>query len=116
MKSNLEEIEGQISFAKPEKNCTPSWFGFPITLAPHISRKNVINKLNTMKIGTRLIFAGNVTKQPYMRNQKYKIFGELKNTDIIMNNSFWTGVYPALNSEHMNYISETLKNILRDIK
>ena len=60
------------------------------------------------KIGTRLIFAGNLTKQPYMLNQNYRVVGELTNTDIIMNDSFWLGVYPGITDEMMDYVIKSI--------
>lgn len=89
-------------------NATPSWFGFTITLKKG-SRRDLINFLEKNKIGTRLMFAGNLTRQPLYKDKEYRVVGELKNTDMIMNNTFWVGIYPALNEVHMNYIAEKLK-------
>lgn len=89
-------------------SATPSWFGFTITLKKG-SRRDLINFLEKNKIGTRLMFAGNLTRQPLYKDKEYRVVGELKNTDMIMNNTFWVGIYPALNEVHMNYIAEKLK-------
>lgn len=89
-------------------NATPSWFGFTVTLKKG-SRRDLINFLEKNKIGTRLMFAGNLTRQPLYKDKEYRVVGELKNTDMIMNNTFWVGIYPALNEVHMNYIAEKLK-------
>lgn len=89
-------------------NANPSWFGFTITLKKG-SRRDLINFLEKNKIGTRLMFAGNLTRQPLYKDKEYRVVGELKNTDMIMNNTFWVGIYPALNEVHMNYIAEKLK-------
>jgi CDP-6-deoxy-D-xylo-4-hexulose-3-dehydrase len=87
---------------------TPSWFGFVITLKKG-SRLNLVNHLEKNKIGTRLMFAGNLIRQPLYKDKVYRVVGELKNTDTIMNNTFWLGIYPALGAEHMNYIADKLK-------
>ena len=68
------------------------------------------------KIGTRLLFAGNITKQPYMKNLKYRIEGSLENTDKVMVESFWIGVYPGLNREHLDYICSIVENYINKIR
>lgn len=87
---------------------TASWFGFAITLKKG-NRRQLVNYLEQNKIGTRLLFAGNLIRQPLYKDKKYRVVGELKNTDVIMNNTFWVGIYPALDESHMNYIAEKLK-------
>ena len=87
-------------------NSKPSWFGFPIVLreSANVSRLELLQYLDDAKIGTRLLFAGNVTRQPYMVGQNYKISGNLNNTDIIMKQTFWIGLYPGLTNEHLDYV------------
>lgn len=85
-----------------------SWFGFSITLKKG-GRRELVNFLEKNKIGTRLLFAGNLIRQPLYKDKEYRVVGDLKNTDLIMNNTFWVGIYPALGIEHMNYIAEKLK-------
>jgi CDP-6-deoxy-D-xylo-4-hexulose-3-dehydrase len=97
----------QDYFILPEKtkNSEPSWFGFLLTIKDEKYKRNDLLKfLDEKKIGTRLLFAGNVTKQPYMLNKKHVIHKNLKNTDKIMHNSFWVGVYPGLDKRHLDYI------------
>ena len=89
-------------------NATASWFGFAITLKKG-NRRQLVNFLEQNKIGTRLLFAGNLIRQPLYKDKEYRVVGELTNTDIIMNNTFWVGIYPALNEIHMDYIAEKLK-------
>ena len=89
-----------------------SWFGFAITLKKG-SRRELVNFLEKNKIGTRLLFAGNLIRQPLYKGKEYRVVGELKNTDIIMSQTFWVGIYPALDESHMNYIAEKLKEGLR---
>ena len=92
----------------------PSWFGFPITIKNNspVSRLDLVTYLNQQKIGTRLLFAGNITRQPYMLNVEYRISGDLKNTDIVMNNTFWIGVQPALTFEMLDYAASQIEIIL----
>ena len=88
----------------------PSWFGFPITVKADagFSRKELINFLDENKVGTRLLFAGNLTKQPYMIGRNFRVHGELVNTDIVMNNTFWVGIYPGLSNEMLDYTAEII--------
>jgi CDP-6-deoxy-D-xylo-4-hexulose-3-dehydrase len=97
-------------FILPQKlsEADPSWFGFLISIKEDsgIDRTELLKYLNGKKIGTRLLFAGNITKQPYFVNTKYtyRIAEELTNTDYIMNNCFWIGVYPGLTQEMLKYV------------
>lgn len=85
-----------------------SWFGFAITLKQG-KRRELVNFLEKNKIGTRLLFAGNLIRQPLYKGKEYRVVGDLKNTDIVMSNTFWVGIYPALDESHMNYIADKLK-------
>jgi CDP-4-dehydro-6-deoxyglucose reductase, E1 len=103
--STLSEF---IEFTEPTENSKPSWFGFPITIKEStiFRRKDLINYLDQNKIGTRLLFAGNLTKQPYFSGAEYRVEGSLINTDITMNHTLWLGVYPGLDDNHLDYIVE----------
>ncbi len=94
----------------------PSWFGFPITLSgdAKFTRRDIEYWLNDHKIGTRLIFAGNVTKQPYMEGRQYRIHGDLEQTDYVMENTFWIGVQPALTREMLTYVADTIERFLEE--
>ena len=112
LKKNLQNLGDSLILPKEETGCEPSWFGFPITLKKDtkLKRKDVIAKLYEKKIGTRLLFSGNITKQPAYLNKEFKVSGKLTNTDFIMENTFWVGVYPGLGEEQMNFISQEIKN------
>ena len=103
-------MENFIHLPKAEYNSDPSWFGFPITLKGNLMGKRAlfIEYLNTRKIHTRLLFAGNVTKQPYMRHYDYRISGTLTNTDTVMNDSLWVGIHPSLSGAMLDYMSEAI--------
>jgi CDP-6-deoxy-D-xylo-4-hexulose-3-dehydrase len=96
------------------QNSEPSWFGFPLTIKEGVNftRLDLLKHLNSKNIGTRLLFAGNLTRQPYMKNVEYRISGLLTNTDVIMNNTFWIGVHPGLSEEMINYICEEICNFI----
>ncbi|ASG04776.1 lipopolysaccharide biosynthesis protein RfbH [Vibrio anguillarum] len=108
LKNGLASCEEFIILPEATENSEPSWFGFPITIKDDsgISRVDLLKFMDQNKIGTRLLFAGNLTRQPYFEHVKYRVVGELTNTDLIMNNTFWIGVYPGLSKEHLNYIIE----------
>jgi CDP-4-dehydro-6-deoxyglucose reductase, E1 len=93
----------------------PSWFGFPITLreSANSARVELLKYLDHDKIGTRLLFAGNLTRQPYFEGRTYRISGELTNTDNIMNNTLWIGVYPGLNEKMLSFVVEKLEAFFR---
>jgi CDP-6-deoxy-D-xylo-4-hexulose-3-dehydrase len=111
LSKRLSSLSGFIDLAIPTENSEPSWFGFPLTLNTDsgINRTDLINYLDEKKIGTRLLFAGNLVKQPYFEGLKYRISGELKNTDTAMEKTFWVGLYPGLTSNHLDYIVQTLE-------
>jgi CDP-6-deoxy-D-xylo-4-hexulose-3-dehydrase len=114
LKKRLATSEEFLSLPKATENSDPSWFGFPITLnenAP-VTRLDLLTYLDANKVGTRLLFAGNLTRQPYMQHQNYRISGDLINTDIVMNRTFWIGVQPALSEEMLNYAATKIENYL----
>jgi len=114
LSERLKSCEDQLILPKAAEHSNPSWFGFPVTLreGSGIKRVDLLQYLDQKKIGTRLLFAGNLTRQPYMIGRNFKIHGELTQTDRIMNDTFWLGVYPGLTDEHLNYVAERIENFL----
>jgi CDP-6-deoxy-D-xylo-4-hexulose-3-dehydrase len=114
LKERLKDCQQFLQLPVPTEGSDPSWFGFPITLKSScpVSRVDFITYLDQQKVGTRLLFAGNIVRQPYMASVKYRISGELINTDIVMNNTFWIGVQPALTREMLEYVATQIENFL----
>ena len=114
LKEKLQSCEEFIHLPEATENSDPSWFGFLITLKENagVNRVDFLKYLDQNKIGTRLLFAGNLTKQPYMTNRQYRIVGNLENTDFIMNNSFWIGVYPGLTKEMLDFMVDKIETFL----
>ena len=111
LRSRLETLSDFLELPEPTSNSNPSWFGFPLTLkaGAGVTRVELTRFLDNNKIGSRLLFAGNLLKQPYFKNVQYKVVGDLTNTDITMNNTFWVGVQPALTYEHLDYVVDKLE-------
>ena len=107
----LQSLTDYLILPEATENSAPSWFGCPITIKQNAgtSRVMLLKYLDQYNIGTRLLFAGNLTKQPYFEGRKYRIVGNLENTDIIMNQTFWLGVYPGLCNEQLDYIVDRLE-------
>jgi len=104
----------------PEKteNSIPSWFGFLLTVKEGVDREKLLSYLEKQKIGTRLLFAGNLTKQPYFIDGgfKYRQVGNLENSDRVMRKTFWLGVFPGMTREKIDFIALTLKNYFKEQK
>jgi CDP-6-deoxy-D-xylo-4-hexulose-3-dehydrase len=115
LKEKLKKHEDKLILPEPTKNSDPSWFGFVITVKKNagISRNDLVQKLNEMKVGTRLLFAGDLRKQPYFKDYKYRVVGDLKNTETIVNDTFWIGVTPAVNDEMIDYMVKCFDEILK---
>ncbi|TCG09503.1 lipopolysaccharide biosynthesis protein RfbH [Paraburkholderia steynii] len=111
LKERLKSCEEFLILPEATPKSDPSWFGFPITLRPAANTKRVdfISYLDQYKIGTRLLFAGNLIRQPYMIGRNYRISGNLTNTDIVMNDTFWIGVYPGLTEDMLSFVVEKIE-------
>jgi CDP-6-deoxy-D-xylo-4-hexulose-3-dehydrase len=112
LRDNLKDCEEFFILPEATENSDPSWFGFAISLRDEspVNRSELLSYLNQQKIGTRLLFAGNLLKQPYMLGRKYRQIGPLKNTDKIMRDTFWLGIQPALGSNELGYVVEKIRN------
>ncbi len=112
---NLKSLEDFLILPEPEKNSDPSWFGFAISLRQNnqYNRNNLVKYLNESKIGTRLLFSGNLIKQPYMKDLVFRVNSDLKNTEFIMENTLWIGLYPGLSEKHMDYTINKIKNFFK---
>jgi CDP-6-deoxy-D-xylo-4-hexulose-3-dehydrase len=91
----------------------PSWFGFPITLADHIDRRDFIRWLEEVNIETRLVFGGNILKQPGFMHLPRRVHGDLTGTDTIMNQTLFIGVYPGLTQEMLDFTAERIESFFR---
>jgi CDP-6-deoxy-D-xylo-4-hexulose-3-dehydrase len=113
----FEKYSDYFILPQAEEHSDPSWFGFPVLVrntAP-FNRADIVSYLEDKKIATRMLFGGNLLKQPAYKNIKYRVAGNLKNTDLVMNNLFWLGVYPGLTKPMLCYINKTIEDFLRDI-
>jgi CDP-4-dehydro-6-deoxyglucose reductase, E1 len=114
LKERLRDCKEFVNLPEPTEHSDPSWFGFPITLKENcpVTRLDLITYLDQNKIGTRLLFAGNLARQPYMIDTNYRISGELTNTDNVMNNTFWIGLHPALTREMLEFSAQKIETYL----
>ena len=110
----LEPLAGQLLLPRATPGAEPSWFGFPITLreAADLSRVDLLRFLDQRRIGTRLLFAGNITRQPYLQGRRFRVSGSLENADRIMRDTFWVGVWPGLGEAALEHIAASLETFL----
>jgi len=108
---HLKSCEKFLILPNATKGSDPSWFGYPITLreSTGFKRIDLMKHLDANNIGTRLLFAGNLVRQPYFEGLNYRVSGDLTNTDKAMNDTFWIGLYPGLNEEMLSFMVEQLK-------
>lgn len=104
----LTPLEDVFIMPEATPNSEPSWFGFPITIRENapFSRDELVQYLDANGIGTRLLFGGNLIRQPYMRGRNYRVVGELANADIVTERTFWIGIYPALGADQLGYVAD----------
>ncbi|HOJ93650.1 MAG TPA: lipopolysaccharide biosynthesis protein RfbH [Fervidobacterium nodosum] len=117
LKEGLKKFEEYLILPEATPKSDPSWFGFPITVRENdkFSRWDIVTYLENHKIMTRMLFGGNLTRQPAYQDVKYKVFGELKNTDIIMNQTFFIGVYPGITDEMIDYIIKVFEKFFEEV-
>lgn len=111
LRDRLSDLTEFLEFTEPTPKSDPSWFGFPLTLkeSSGVQRVDLLKYLDQHNIGTRLLFAGNLTRQPYFQNVEHRVVGSLANTDRTMTQTFWLGVQPSLAQHHFDFISERLE-------
>ncbi len=111
LKNRLANCAEFLHLPEATPGSDPSWFGFPLIVkhASGVKRGDLINYLEQNRIATRLLFAGNLTKQPYMAGRNFRVSGSLANTDVVMNQTFWLGTFPALGQAQFDYIAEKLE-------
>jgi len=114
LKERLKDCAEFVDLPEATEHADPSWFGFPITLKENcpVSRLDLLTYLDQNKVGTRLLFAGNLTRQPYMIGANYRVSGDLTNTDKVMDNTFWIGVQPALTREMLEFAARKIESYL----
>jgi len=111
LRERLKPCEEFLILPEATPGSDPSWFGFPITLRENapVERTELLTYLDQEKVGTRLLFAGNLTRQPYMQGRNYRVSGELTQSDVAMNRTFWIGVQPALGLEQMDWAATCIE-------
>lgn len=111
LRNKLESLTDFVHLPVPTPNSNPSWFGFPITLKDDsgVLRVDFTKFLDSHKIGSRLLFAGNLLKQPYFKNVVYRVVGNLEHTEKTMNDTFWIGIQPSLDEVHFDFVAEKME-------
>lgn len=114
----LVKYSKYFRFQIPTVNSNPSWFGFSLVVKDNapFTRNEIVQYLEGKKITTRMLFSGNIIRHPIFRDVEYKVHGMLKNTDVIMNNQFWIGVYPRMTEEMIDYIIKTFDEFIDGYK
>ncbi len=112
--NGLQDLQEFLTLPKPTSNSDPSWFGFALTVKPGSSktRNQIVQQLNEKKIGTRLLFGGNLLRQPAFIGTPRRVISDLENTDRIMSDTFWIGVWPGLSLEMLDFVIQTMHEII----
>jgi CDP-6-deoxy-D-xylo-4-hexulose-3-dehydrase len=108
-------LKNKLIPVEPTQGTRPSWFGFAMHTAPGLDREKLVAKLEERKVGTRLMFAGNLVRQPAYKGVDYRVVGELKNTDEVMKRTFWIGVHPQIDAAMARYMLETLERTVKEL-
>lgn len=114
LRDRLKNCQDFLALPTATEHSDPSWFGFPLTVKPasRVSRLEIQQALDEVRIGTRLLFAGNLVRQPYMAGQTFRVSGDLTNTDNVMTNTFWIGVHPSLTEEMLAFVARTIEDVV----
>ena len=113
--AGLEGLEERIILPRAGKDSRPSWFGFPITCREGTDRRKIVDEIEAEGIQTRMVFAGNLTKHPCFDDMRsggygYRMIGEMKNTDLVMADTFWVGVYPGMTDAMLDKMIQAVRN------
>lgn len=119
LRNGLNGMEDKLILPEPCENSRPSWFGFLLTCNEGVNREQVVPYIESKGVQTRMLFAGNIIKHPCFdemraKNSGYRVVGELQNTDRIMRDTFWVGVYPGMTDEMINYMAKTIREAVSD--
>lgn len=117
LRAGLAVAEEFLILPEATPGTTPSWFGFPLSVragAP-FGRNDLVRRLEERRIATRLLFGGNLLRQPAYRDVAHRVSGELRNSDFVMASTFWLGVYPGLSAAMIDYMAETVCGLTRDL-
>ncbi len=115
LSQGLRALEDVLILPQATPNSEPSWFGYPLTIRPGapVVRDDLVQFLNEKKIGTRLLFGGNLLRQPYMKGRNHRVVGSLANADLVTDSTFWVGLYPGLTESHIAYMVETITGFVK---
>jgi CDP-6-deoxy-D-xylo-4-hexulose-3-dehydrase len=115
LKRALKSLEQFLILPDATPNSDPSWFGFPVAVkeGSPFTRDQLVRHLDTAKIGTRLLFAGNLLRQPAYSGIQHRVVGNLENTDFVMNNVLWLGIFPGITEEMLDYVASTIRGFVR---
>ncbi|MCI8557497.1 MAG: lipopolysaccharide biosynthesis protein RfbH [Lachnospiraceae bacterium] len=119
LRNGLNGMEDKLILPEPCENSRPSWFGFLLTCKEGVNREQVVPYIESKGVQTRMLFAGNIIKHPCFdemraKNSGYRVVGELQNTDRIMRDTFWVGVYPGMTDEMIDYMAKTIREAVSD--
>tara|TARA_R110002012_G_C11677044_1_gene613904 strand:- start:15749 stop:17101 length:1353 start_codon:yes stop_codon:yes gene_type:complete len=111
LKANLHDMQEHLMLPEATPRSEPSWFGFPLTVLSDEEgiRDDLVQELNEKGVATRLLFGGNLIRQPYMKHQTYRVHGDLTNSDKVMTSTFWIGLYPGLTEAHLDYACDMIR-------
>jgi CDP-6-deoxy-D-xylo-4-hexulose-3-dehydrase len=118
LKSALQPLNDEFILPEPCVNADPSWFGFPLTCKGEIQRRKIVNALEERGVQTRMLFAGNIVRQPCFDTMRknsggYRVVGVLENTDIVMERTLWLGVYPGIDENAIAFMAEAIKEAIK---